>query len=101
MLLVHLAAISGLSVVEASHNHLDPHSVEWRGHTDDHPENAESAHAECVLCVHGGMSMPAANGAGVVHAPAVLGARAHIQPDSRLALADTGFSTRPRAPPVT
>jgi len=99
-LLVQLAAISGLSVVEASHNHLDPHSVEWRGHTDEQPDG-ESANAQCFLCGHGGTCMSVANRAGAVHAPAVHGVRAHIQQSSRVVAVDGGFSTRPRAPPVT
>ena len=100
-LLLQLAAISGLAVVEASHNHLDPPTVQWHGHAGDHPGDGQSAHAPCVLCAHGGTCMLAANRAGVVHAPAILGVRTHVQPSSRLAAVDAGFSTRPRAPPIT
>ena len=65
-LLLQLAATSGLSVVEASHNHFDPHAVQWHGHADDHPSDGRSAHAQCILCGHGGTSMLAANRAGVI-----------------------------------
>ena len=98
-LVSQLAAVAGLSVVEASHTHLDSHAVQWHGHADDHPDNGQSAHAPCILCGHGGTCMLAANRAGVVHAPAIHGVRAHLQPISRLAAVDAGFSTRPRAPP--
>jgi len=98
-LLLQLAAISGLTVVEASHNHLDPRTVQWHGEARDHLGDGQSAHAPCVLCGHGGTCMLAANLAAVVPVPAVHGVRAHLQPDSRLAAVDTGFSTQPRAPP--
>lgn len=98
-LLLQLAAISGLYVVEASHNHLDPHTVQWHGQTDDHPGDGQSVHAPCVLCGHGGTSMLVAKRAGVAHATAVHGVRAHLQPSCRLAAVHIGFATRPRAPP--
>lgn len=98
-LLLQLAAISGLSVVEASHNHLGPHTVQWHGNAGDHPGNGQSAHAPCILCSHGGTSMLAASHAGVVAVPAVHGVRAYIQPSAPLATVDAGFSIQPRAPP--
>lgn len=97
---LQLAAVAGLSVVEASHNHLGPDTVQWHGHAGDHPDDGQSAHAPCILCAHGGACMLAANRAGVVHAPAVFGVRTHIQPSFRLAAVDAGFSARPRAPPA-
>lgn len=42
-LLFQLAAISGVSVVEASHNHLDRHAVQWHSDTDNHPGDGQSA----------------------------------------------------------
>lgn len=100
VLSLQLAAIVGLSAVEASHNHLDPDTVEWHGHTDDRPGDDQYAHAACILCGHGSAGMLVANGTGAVHAPMIHGVRAHFQPWSRLAAADTGFSTQPRAPPA-
>ena len=98
-LLLQLVAILGLSVAEASHNHLAPDTVQWHGNAGDHPGDGQSAHAECVLCGHGGTCMLAANRDGAVSAPAVHGVRAHIRPSSRLAEVDAGFSIQPRAPP--
>lgn len=43
VLLFQLAAISGVSVVEASHNHLDRHAVQWHSDTDNHPGDGQSA----------------------------------------------------------
>lgn len=97
---LQFAAAFGLSVVEASHNHLDPDIVEWHGGTGGHPDDDQSAHAQCVLCGHGGVSTLVANRAVVVHAPAVHGVRAPLPANRRLAAADAGFPTRPRAPPV-
>ena len=99
VLSLQLAAIFGLSLVEASHNHLDPDTTQWHGHTDDHPRDGQSAHAPCLLCGHGATSMLLAKRSGVAHAPAVHGVRVHIQPGSRLAAVDAGFPTQPRAPP--
>lgn len=98
---LQFAAVFGLSVIEASHNHLEPHTVQWHGQTGDHPGDDQSAHVQCILCGHGGMSMAVANRAVVVHAPAVRVVRAHLPASSRLAAVDAGFSTQPRAPPVT
>jgi len=98
-LFLQLAAISGSSLVEASHNHLGPHAAQRHGQTDDHPGDGRSAHAQCMLCGHCGTCMFVASRVGVVHAVAVHGVRAHVQPNSRLAAVDAGFSTRPRAPP--
>ena len=98
-LLLQLAVISGLSVVEASHNHFDTHTVQWHSDSDEHPGDGQSAHAQCVLCAYGGACMSVANRACAVYAPTVHGVRAYLLPNSRLAAVDAGFSTRPRAPP--
>lgn len=98
-LLLQLAVISWLSAVEASHNHFEPHTAQWHGETDDHPGEGQSAHAQCTLCGHGGTCMAVVNCACVLHAQAVHGVRVHLQPRSRLAAVDAGFSTRSRAPP--
>lgn len=99
MLSLQLAAIFGVSVVEASHNHLDPDTAQWHGHTDDPPGDDQSAREPCLLCGHGAASMLLAKRAGVAPTPEVHGVRAHIQPSSRLAAVDAGFPTQPRAPP--
>ncbi|MXX34299.1 MAG: hypothetical protein F4107_04120 [Gemmatimonadetes bacterium] len=99
VLLLQLAAISGLSIVEASHDHVGPNAVQWRSDSDDHPGDGQSAHAQCTLCGHGGVCMLVVDRAGVVHAPAVHGVRSHLKPGSRLTAVDAGFSTRSRAPP--
>ncbi len=98
-LLFQLAAIFGLSVVEASHNHDDRHAVQWHGDTDDHPGDGQSAHVQCVLCGHAGTCMSVPNRAGVIPGSAIHGIRANPQASSRLVAVDPGFSTQSRAPP--
>ncbi len=96
---LQLAAIFGLSAVEASHNHLDPHAAQWSGDAEDHQGDGQSAHAPCILCGHAGTGLLVANRARVVLAPPVHGVRAHPRPSSRLVAVDTGFSIQSRAPP--